>query len=160
MLQIKNLTALHSKDSHLLFKDFSFVLNDGDKAAVIGEEGNGKSTLLKLIYDPALVKDYIEYSGEIVRGNSVTGYFAQELSQKEKEQSVMDFCFSAPGFGELSPAELSGLCSGMGMINIAGIGTNDDFPHIMQQCCNLQVIFLLIQSNHIHNLSFLAVRSV
>ncbi|MGN0629305.1 MAG: ABC-F family ATP-binding cassette domain-containing protein [Oscillospiraceae bacterium] len=115
MLQIKNLTALHSRDSHLLFENFSFALNDGDKAAVIGEEGNGKSTLLKLIYDPAIVEDYIEYSGEIVRGNSVLGYFAQELTPEEKEQSVMDFCFSAPGFGELSLAELSELCSDMGM---------------------------------------------
>ena len=115
MLQIKNLTALHSKDSHLLFEDFSFVLNDGDRVAVIGEEGNGKSTLLKLIYDPALVESYIEYSGEIVRGNSVLGYFAQELTPKEKELSVMDFCFSSPGFAELSPAELSELCSEIGV---------------------------------------------
>ena len=60
MLQIKNLTALHSKDFHLLFEDFSFVLNDGDRVAVIVEEGNGKSTLLNLIYDPALVESYIE----------------------------------------------------------------------------------------------------
>lgn len=115
MLQIKNLTALHSKDSHLLFEDFSFVLNDGDRVAVIGEEGNGKSTLLKLIYDPALVENYIEYSGEIVRGNSVLGYFAQELTPEEKELSVMDFCFSSPGFAELSPAELSELCSEIGV---------------------------------------------
>ena len=27
--------------------DFNLVLNDGDKAVIIGEEGNGKSTLMK-----------------------------------------------------------------------------------------------------------------
>lgn len=102
MLQIKNLKAIHRKDSHVLFEDLSFALNEGDKAAVIGEEGNGKSTLLKLIYDPALAEDYIEYSGEIVKSGCFIGYLAQEISEAEKEMSVMDFCFSAPGFAEAS----------------------------------------------------------
>lgn len=53
MLQIKNLTVTHKKDMRTLVEDFSFVLNKGDRAVMIGEEGNGKSTLLKLIYDPA-----------------------------------------------------------------------------------------------------------
>ncbi|MEE1313734.1 MAG: ATP-binding cassette domain-containing protein [Lachnospiraceae bacterium] len=30
-------------------KNVSFCLNEGDKAAIIGEEGNGKSTMLKEI---------------------------------------------------------------------------------------------------------------
>ena len=50
-------------------EDFSFVLNKGDRAVMIGEEGNGKSTLLKLIYDPALVDSYAEYTGEIVKNH-------------------------------------------------------------------------------------------
>ena len=49
MLQIKNLSMNHTKDSHVLSENLSFVINEGDKAAIIGEEGNGKSTLLKLI---------------------------------------------------------------------------------------------------------------
>ena len=52
-----------------LVEDFSFVLNKGDRAVMIGEEGNGKSTLLKLIYDPALVDSYAEYTGEIVKNH-------------------------------------------------------------------------------------------
>lgn len=39
----------HKKDLKVIIKDFSFVLNEGDKAVLIGEEGNGKSTILKLI---------------------------------------------------------------------------------------------------------------
>ncbi len=115
MLQIKNLTAMHSKDSHLLFKDLSFVLNYGDKAAVIGEEGNGKSTLLKLIYNPSLTEDYIEYSGEIVKTGSSLGYLAQEMTEWEKNLSIMDFLFYYSGFSELSPSELSALCWNIGM---------------------------------------------
>ena len=61
MLQIKNLTIRHRQDYRVLLEDFSFVLNPGDRAAVIGEEGNGKSTLLRLIHDPALVEPYAEY---------------------------------------------------------------------------------------------------
>ena len=38
MLQIKELTVTHKKDSKVIIKDFSFVLNEGDKAVLIGEE--------------------------------------------------------------------------------------------------------------------------
>ena len=65
MLQIRNLTITHRKDLRPLLTEFDLTLNPGEKAAIIGEEGNGKSTLLKLIYDPNLVADYVEYSGEI-----------------------------------------------------------------------------------------------
>lgn len=52
MLQIKNLSITHLKDLRCLLKDVSLTLNPGDKAVLIGEEGNGKSTLLKWIADP------------------------------------------------------------------------------------------------------------
>ena len=55
MLQIKNLSITHKKDLRPLLDHFTFSLNSGDKAVIISEEGNGKSTLLKLIYDSRLV---------------------------------------------------------------------------------------------------------
>ena len=55
MLQIQNLSIVQKKDHRVLVDDLSFVLNDGEKAALIGEEGNGKSTILKWIYDPGSV---------------------------------------------------------------------------------------------------------
>ena len=39
MLQIKQLTITHKKDLRVIVKDFSLVLNPGDKAVLIGEEG-------------------------------------------------------------------------------------------------------------------------
>lgn len=66
MLQIKNLSITHLKDNRVLLNQFNLTINPGDKAAIIGEEGNGKSTLLKLIYDETMIEDYIEYSGEVV----------------------------------------------------------------------------------------------
>ena len=67
MLQVQNLTITHKKDNHLLLSDASFVIGDGAKTVLIGEEGNGKSTLLKLIHDPSLVADYISYTGRRLR---------------------------------------------------------------------------------------------
>lgn len=34
MLQIKGLTVTHKKDLKVIIKDFSFVLNEGDKAGI------------------------------------------------------------------------------------------------------------------------------
>ena len=91
MLQIKNLTITHIKDNRILLEDLSFTLNPGDKAAIIGEEGNGKSTLLKLIANEKLVEDYIEYTGEIIRNHQRIGYLPQELSQEEKALTAYEF---------------------------------------------------------------------
>ena len=45
-MQISHLSVSHKKDLRPLIEDLSFVLREGDRCAVIGEEGNGKSTLL------------------------------------------------------------------------------------------------------------------
>ena len=107
MLQAKNLTITHRKDNRVLLDKFNLVLNDGDKCAIIGEEGNGKSTLLKLLVDETLVDNYIEFSGEIIRNNSCIGYLAQELSAEEKKQTIYEFMCELPLFFELTPQELA-----------------------------------------------------
>lgn len=114
MLQIKNLTITHSKDLRVLIQNFTFTLNPGDKAVIIGEEGNGKSTLLKLIYDETLVNDYIEFTGEIVHNHARFGYLAQELGKEQKQQSVFEFCSGNPAFYDLTPKELSEIAFQLG----------------------------------------------
>ena len=54
MFRIKNLNILRRKDLRLIICGLSLTLNNGDKAAVIGVEGNGRSTLLRWLCDPAL----------------------------------------------------------------------------------------------------------
>ena len=49
MLTVNQLTLTHRKDLTVLVDSLSFSLNDGERLALIGEEGNGKSTLLHLI---------------------------------------------------------------------------------------------------------------
>lgn len=115
MIQVKNLTITHRKDMRVILESFSMVLNDGDKAALIGEEGNGKSTLLKLLYDERLVEDYAEYSGEIIKNRARIGYLAQELTEEQKAQSVYEFCAQSDVFYEQSPKELAAIAGQLGI---------------------------------------------
>ena len=71
MLQIKDLTITHRKDLRVILDKFNMVLNHGDKAVIIGEEGNGKSTLLKWIYDPGMVESYAEVRGQRVMDGKI-----------------------------------------------------------------------------------------
>lgn len=115
MLQIQNLTITHKKDSRELVRDFSLCLTPGDRAALIGEEGNGKSTLLKLIYDERLTEDYAEFTGVISKKGMRLGYLPQELPEAEKEKSVWEFCMEKPGFAECQPKELARTAGRMGL---------------------------------------------
>lgn len=106
MFQVKNLTITHKKDLTTLVEGLSFVLAPGDRAAMIGEEGNGKSTVLKLLYDPALAAPYVEWTGEIGDRGARRGYLAQELTREELELSVWAFCQRSPAFEGADPRTL------------------------------------------------------
>ena len=115
MLQIKNLTITHKKDLRELIRNLSFTLNPGDKMAIIGEEGNGKSTLLKLITDEKLTEDYASYTGEIIKTGMRLGYLAQELTREQKAQTIYAFCCEQPGFWDLSPREIGDAAREVGL---------------------------------------------
>jgi len=106
MLQINGLTLTHKKDLRVILEGFDLVLNYGDKAAVIGEEGNGKSTLIKWLYDPELIEDYAEAEGARVLSNERLGYLPQELPEKDKEKSLYEFFTETDCFWDQTPNEL------------------------------------------------------
>lgn len=88
MLEINNLSV--SINDRYLIKDLSLTLNSGDKLAIIGEEGNGKSTLLKVMLG---ICEYAKIEGNInFRGNSV-GYLEQSMSDIYLNQIVHDYLF-------------------------------------------------------------------
>ena len=109
MLQIQHLTLTHRKDLRTILEDFSFVLNRGDKAVLIGEEGNGKSTLLKWIFDPSLVEGYMDFSGTRTTQGELLGYLPQELPAGEREKTVLEYFSDISAFETAGPRELYSL---------------------------------------------------
>ena len=107
MLEIRNVHITQNKDLKVLVEDLSFTLNPGEKAAIIGEEGNGKSTLLKWIYDPAMTEAYAHITGERRLKGSKAGYLPQELSAAQRTLSVYTYMQEACALDEVSPKDLS-----------------------------------------------------
>ena len=107
MLQVRKLHIAMKKDLRELVRDFTFALNPGDKAAIIGEEGNGKSTLLKLIYDENLVEGYAEWSGTIQKDGMILGYLSQELPAEDRDKTAYEFCCGEEAFLDSSPKEVA-----------------------------------------------------
>lgn len=89
MLEIKNLSIKKKQEERGLINNLSFVLNAGDKYAVIGLEGNGKSTLLKAIMGYEL--SYVDISGTININQSRLGYLPQTLSPQWRDELVIDY---------------------------------------------------------------------
>lgn len=113
MLQIGHLTITHKKDLRTIVSGLSFVLNPGDKAVLIGEEGNGKSTVLKWICDPRLVEDYADAEGIRTSQGAILGYLPQELPEDDRELSVYDYFSRRPAFQEADAAELIRIASAL-----------------------------------------------
>ncbi|MCH7323121.1 ATP-binding cassette domain-containing protein [Solibacillus sp. MA9] len=69
-----------------LLKNISFQLRRGERVALIGPNGVGKSTLLKTLLD-----DYKPKSGVITWGNGVTiAYYDQEQSTLHPNNTILD----------------------------------------------------------------------
>ncbi|MBR5224328.1 MAG: ABC-F family ATP-binding cassette domain-containing protein [Clostridia bacterium] len=110
MLQIQNLTVTHTKDLSVLMESLSFSLREGERLALIGEEGNGKSTLLRLIAGGKYVPEYVETQGTIFC-NMKTGFLPQALEESDREKSAYEFFCEEESFFDLTPRELGEITS-------------------------------------------------
>lgn len=94
MLEVRNLT-IKIGNNRILIKNLSFTLNAGDKIAVIGEEGNGKSTLFAAITNRRQVEEYASISGSVVFPNEKIGFLKQSLDDfwfdKKIEEYFIDY---------------------------------------------------------------------
>lgn len=115
MLQIQHLTIWHKKDLRVLLEDFALTLNPGDKAALIGEEGNGKSTLLQWLAAPECIAPYAEAEGQRVLTGERVGYLPQSLPQDQAQQTIYEFFCQEPMFWDDSPKELARQAAQLGL---------------------------------------------
>ena len=84
VLMVEGLSKSYSGSS--LFRNLDFVIHRGEKVAVIGDNGTGKTTILKLIN--GLVKPD---QGTITTGSKVEiGYYDQEHQVLHMDKTLMD----------------------------------------------------------------------
>lgn len=115
MPEIRNLTIQHRASGRTLVSDLSFTIQAGDRIAIIGEEGNGKSTLLKYLYDPALVAPYADVTGSVRMDGRRAGFLYQELPETEQSKSVCDFLTGCGAFDTAADSELLRRASELGL---------------------------------------------
>ena len=110
MLTVQHLTLTHKKDLTVLIEDLSFTVNPAERMALIGEEGNGKSTLLRALAGDASIAAYAGISGQIVN-TFRTGYLPQELPSEARTLSAYAFFCGSERFFDQTPRELGALAS-------------------------------------------------
>lgn len=111
MLSVRHLSVTHLRDLKELIHDLSFTVSGADRLAVIGEEGNGKSTLLKLIYDAESVQSYCAHTGDIACPGEILGYLSQEIPPECRDLPVYAYCAENPAFLDTPPKELNRICA-------------------------------------------------
>ncbi len=94
LLSTQHLSLDHQKDLRNLVHDLNLIVNPSDKIAIIGEEGNGKSSLLLTLMDSTLVANYLLQSGSIHRYFHSPVYIPQSLPLEIAELTLNDYFFA------------------------------------------------------------------
>lgn len=84
-LEVQNLSFAYPNSSEL-YQHLSFTLTRGEKFLIVGENGVGKSTLLKLIVGGLQPRE-----GNIILGHKVSiAYYAQELEILDERRTILE----------------------------------------------------------------------
>ena len=85
ILEINNIHFSYSEKD--LIHDFSYIFKKGERCGIVGKNGSGKTTMLKLIINELKPK-----AGKITKGETVIfGYYSQDgLSQENVGKRVID----------------------------------------------------------------------
>jgi ATP-binding cassette subfamily F protein 3 len=100
MMQVKEISFGYDKDN-LLFKDFSLNVAKGDRICIVGRNGKGKTTLLKV-----LAGEYSPLEGSVnAHSDMRMGYFTQtNVSTLEPNRTVEEEIFAADPASDRSRA--------------------------------------------------------
>lgn len=139
VLHAENLSK--SYGDKVLFKNVSFDVKRGDKTALIGDNGRGKTTLFKIILEQ--VKSD---SGFIHIGKNVhPGYYDQEQSDLCEEKTVLDEVWDS--FPEMTTTELRNALA-------AFLFTGDDVFKVIStlsggEKCRINLLKLMLAKNNL-----------
>lgn len=90
MVEVKNLNIKLRNSDRYLLKNFNLILNNKDKAAIIGEEGNGKTTFIKSLISNKEILEYVDVEG-IINVPKNIGYLEQSLNELWLERELREF---------------------------------------------------------------------
>ena len=86
VLELENISKAY--DDLKVIKDFNMTINSGDRVAIIGENGIGKTTLLKCLMDD----NFADTGSSVWSENAIIGYFAQNHGEEFKsDTSLIDW---------------------------------------------------------------------
>ena len=94
VVEIEKLTK--SFNEKIIFEEANMFLNYGEKVALIGKNGTGKSTLISMI----LGKDN-DFQGKIKLGTSIKiGYIPQNIVFENENQTILEYFLEENNFSE------------------------------------------------------------
>ena len=85
ILNVENITKTYGEKD--LFRNVSLGVNKGDKIGVIGVNGTGKSTFLKIIAGIELPD-----SGKVIKGNDVEITYLEQMPSFVQNETVLSYC--------------------------------------------------------------------
>lgn len=139
VLHIENLSKSYGENK--LFSNLNLDLKRGEKVALIGENGRGKTTLLKIIL--GLVEPD---SGKTVLGTNVNlGYYDQEQSDLNLDKSIIDEVWDE--FPNLTTSKLRGVLASF-------LFTGDDVFKIINtlsggEKCRINLLKLMLSRSNL-----------
>ena len=139
VLHIENLAKSYGDNN--LFSNLNLDLKRGEKVALIGENGRGKTTLFKIILDN-LNPD----SGKVILGTNVNvGYYDQEQSDLNLDKTILDEVWGE--FPNLTTSKLRGALASF-------LFTGDDVFKIINtlsggEKCRINLLKLMLSKSNL-----------
>lgn len=117
LLEIRRLT--HSFGENLLYKNAEFALNKGEHIGVVGQNGTGKSTLIKLCtkqilpdegqikWQPNITIGYLDQYAEIDHNITMRDFLKSAFSNLYQIEKEMTLLYQKAGTGDINALNLA-----------------------------------------------------